>query len=84
MPVTENENMFIKFKDYAFFVPFDAAEKNAIIEGYAYVDTVSVEDQKHYARDAEMSEEEIAAITEPSVEYTFMASAVMLKDGDKE
>jgi hypothetical protein len=82
MPISEDENMFVKFKDYGFFVPFDAADKFAIIEGYAYVDTVSVADQIHYAKDAVMSEEEIAEITEPSIEYTFMASGVILRENE--
>ena len=82
MPISEDENMFVKFKDSGFFVPFDAADKFAIIEGYAYVDTVSVADQIHYAKDAVMSEEEIAEITEPSIEYTFMASGVILRENE--
>ena len=79
MPIAEEEQLFVKFKDYAFFVPMNAAERDAVIEGYAYVDTVSVEERRHYASDAGKSQEEIAEITEPSVEYTFMASGVILK-----
>lgn len=83
MPISDDESMFVKFKDYGFFVPFGAAGKTAVVEGYAYVDTVSVEEQIHYAKDAEQSEEEIAKITEPSIEYTFMASGVIIKPNEK-
>lgn len=79
MPITEDQNLFVKFKDYAFFVPMNSAERDAVIEGYAYVDTVSVEQRRHYASDAGKSEEEIMAITEPEVQYTFKASGVILK-----
>lgn len=70
---------FVKFKDYKFFVPMDAAEADAIIKGWAYKNETSVDELKHYAKDAGKSEEEIALITEPRLEYTFMADGVLLK-----
>lgn len=70
---------FVKFKDYKFFVPMDAAEADAIIKGWAYKSETSVDELKHYAKDAGKSEEEIAAITAPKTEYTFMADGVLLK-----
>jgi hypothetical protein len=79
MAINDEESIRVRFKDYAFFVPFDGGGKDAIIDGYAYIDTVSVAEQQHLADDAENSEEEIAKITEPSVEYTFMASGVIIK-----
>ena len=71
--------MFVKFRDYGFFVPKNSAEHDAIIKGWAYLDTVSVNDRIEYAKDAEASEEEIAAITEPEVKLTFMAEGVVMK-----
>lgn len=71
--------MFVKFRDYGFFVPKNSAEHDAIIKGWAYLDTVSVKDRIEYAKDAEASEEEIAAITEPEVKLTFMAEGVVMK-----
>jgi len=71
--------MFVKFRDYSFFVPKNSAEHDAIIKGWAYLDTVSVKDRIEYAKDAEASEEEIAAITEPEVKLTFMAEGVVMK-----
>lgn len=75
-PETES---FVKFKDYDFFVPKDIAESDAIVEGKAYVEEISVDDQKHYAEDAGKSAEEIAAITEPKKEFNFMADGVLIK-----
>lgn len=70
---------FVKFKDYKFFVPMDAAESDAIIKGWAYKKETSVDELKHYAKDAGKSDDEIAAITAPKTEYTFMADGVLLK-----
>ena len=70
---------FVKFKDYKFFVPMDASGTQAIIKGWAHKNETSVDELKHYAKDAKKSDEEIAAITEPRIEYTFMADGVLLK-----
>lgn len=74
----ETEAM-IKFKDYDFFVPKDIAESDAIVEGKAFKKELSVADQKHYAKDAGKSDEEIAMITEPKMIYNFEAEGVLLK-----
>lgn len=74
-----NPEMRVRFKDYGFFVPMDSDGKNTIVEGWAFKDTTSVEDLKHYAEDAGKSEEEIAAITEPEVSLAFMANGVIIK-----
>lgn len=70
---------FVRFKDYGFFVPMDSEGSEAIIKGYAKKEETSVAELKHYAKDGGKSEEEIAQITEPKVEYTFMADGVLLK-----
>lgn len=70
--------MRIKFKDYGFFVPMDITGKSVIFEGIAFKDTTSVEDLKHYAMDGGQSEEEIAAITEPEINTSFLASGVLI------
>ncbi|MBI1306058.1 MAG: DUF4920 domain-containing protein [Bacteroidetes bacterium] len=74
-----DDNLFIKFKDYGFFVPKNSAGHQAIVEGYAFVDTVSVEELRHYAQDEGQTEEEIMKISTPEVNYTFMASGVIIK-----
>lgn len=78
----ENEKeSFVKFTDYAFFVPMNAQEKEAIVKGKAYKKVVPVEELKHYAEDEGKSPEEIAAITEPKVTLAFMADGVYIKKG---
>lgn len=75
----KDKEAFVRFKDYEFFVPKDAQGSDAILKGMAYKEETSVEELKHYAQDAGKSEEEIAAITEPKMEYTFRAEGVLLK-----
>jgi hypothetical protein len=60
------------------FVPINSSGKQAVVTGYAVVETTSVEDLKHYAHDAGQSEEEIAKITEPKKELTFRATGIAL------
>lgn len=73
------ESMFVKFKDYGFFMPLDASGSTAILEGKAYKEETSVDELRHYAEDEGKSAEEIAAITEPITELKFMAHGVILK-----
>ena len=74
-----DEMMRVKFKDYGFFVPKDAAGKTAIIQGIAKKEIVSVDELKHLAEDAGKSEKEINSIKEPKEELTFVASGVIIK-----
>ncbi len=80
LQLTADQTMTIRFKDYGFFVPKDAAGKIAIVEGIAKVDTISVAELKHYAEDREVSQEEIDAITEPEISLELIAKGVILKD----
>jgi Domain of unknown function (DUF4920) len=73
------QKMRVKFKDYAFFVPKDAAGKQVIIEGVASKETIDVATQKHYAEDAKKSKEEIAKITQSKEELSFEAKGVIIK-----
>jgi hypothetical protein len=73
------ETMRVMFKDYAFFVPKDIAGKTVVFEGEVKKTTVPVEHLKHYAQDAGKSKEEIAQITEPKDELTFIADGVIVK-----
>ena len=66
----DTTEMLVRFKDYEFFVPMDATDKIAMIEGIAKVDTLSVEWQKHLKEDANASQEEIDAISEPKIMYS--------------
>ncbi|HLP93702.1 MAG TPA: DUF4920 domain-containing protein [Saprospiraceae bacterium] len=72
--------MRVTFKDYAFFMPKDLSGKRVVIDGFARVETTSVEILRHYAEDAKKSPEEIAAITEPKREVSFEAAGVLIVD----
>ena len=73
-----DENAFVKFKDYGFFVPMNAQKREAIVEGKAFVEETSVAELKHYAEDEGKSANEIAKITEPKTEYKFLAHGVLI------
>ena len=75
----DDETIMVRFKDYGFFMPLDAAGKEVIVAGKAFVKQVSVADLKHYAEDAGKSPEEIANISEPVMEFAFEANGVLLK-----
>ncbi|WP_442787654.1 DUF4920 domain-containing protein [Flavobacterium suncheonense] len=78
MDLGEEKEAFVKFKDYAFFVPMNAANQDAVISGKAFVSVESVEEQKHYAKDAGKSQAAIDSITEPKITYSFMADGVLI------
>lgn len=75
-----DQTTFVRFKDYEFFVPFEAGNHNAIVEGEAFITETSVEELQHYAKDAGKSEEEIAAITQPKRELAFLANGVLIEE----
>jgi len=80
LKLDDDKESFVRFKDYGFFVPKDIKGQEATVHGKLFVNETSVEDLKHYAMDAGKSEEEIAAITEPKVEYSFLADGVHLDE----
>ncbi|HZV69634.1 MAG TPA: DUF4920 domain-containing protein [Saprospiraceae bacterium] len=75
---TSDDALFVKFKDYAFFVPKDISGREVLVEGVAYKEETTVDELRHYAEDAGKSAEEIAKITEPVSEKKFMATGVVL------
>ena len=78
---TDEDTLMVRFKDYGFFVPKEGVEgRNAIIQGEAYYDTLTVELLQHYAQDAGKSEEEILSITEPEYNFLFEASGVIIQE----
>jgi hypothetical protein len=77
----DEKDVFVKFKDYGFFVPKSGMKgKKAIIQGLVSIDTVSVKDLKHYAEDAGKSKSEIEKITSPEIKISFLAEGVIIKD----
>jgi len=79
MQLADDKETFVKFKDYAFFVPKNADKSEAIISGKAFMDNIPVEELRHYAKDGGKSEEEIALITAPEVKYSFQANGVLIQ-----
>ncbi len=74
----DGESMRVSFKDYGFFVPLDAAGSTITMKGVATYDTISVDFLKHLAEDANATQEEIDAITEPELAITFEATGVLI------
>ena len=79
MDLGNGEMMRIKFKDYGFFVPKDAAGKTATIEGVAQKELIDIDELKHLAEDAGKTEEEIQAIDRAKEELTFVADGVIIR-----
>lgn len=73
----EDEAM-VKFKDYGFFMPKDIAGDNVIVEGVAFVEEMSVDEQRHYAEDAGKSKEEVLEITAPKRTLSVVSNGVLL------
>jgi len=76
----EGEEVMVRFKDYGFFVPKDIEGREVVLNGLAFASEMSVEDQKHYAKDAGMDQEKIDAIATPKKTYSFIADGVLLKE----
>ena len=78
LDLADDKEAFVKFKDYGFFVPKNAQDKEVVVNGKAFVSIESVDDLKHYAKDAGKSQAAIDSITEPKVTYSFMADGVLI------
>jgi hypothetical protein len=73
-----DEQAFVKFKGYSFFVPMNAQKRETVVDGKAFVEETSVAELKHYAEDEGKSADEIAKITAPKTEYKFLAHGVLI------
>ena len=81
--VSGEDTVFVKFKDYAFFVPTEGVEGyRTVMEGIAYYDTTTVAELRHFAEDAGKNEAQIALITEPEYRLQFTATGVMMEEGE--
>ncbi|UJH66775.1 DUF4920 domain-containing protein [Allomuricauda sp. SCSIO 65647] len=76
----DGNQVFVRFKDYGFFVPTDAAGKNVMANGKAFLEEMSVDEQRHYAEDAGASEDELVKITSPKRTYRFEADGVLIEN----
>jgi len=73
-----SDGLFVKFKDYGFFMPFDLAGSEVVVRGTAKKEVTSVDELRHYAMDGGATKEEAAKITEPETSYNFMADGVVV------
>jgi len=78
LDLADDKEAFVKFKDYGFFVPKNAQDKEVVVNGKAFVSIESVDVLKHYAKDAGKSQAAIDSIVEPKVTYSFMANGVLI------
>ncbi len=80
MDLEGDKEAFVRFTDYGFFVPLDAANQPTIVEGRAFLSIVTIDELKHYAKDGGKTQEEIDAITEPKITYAIQADGVLIED----
>ena len=77
----DQDTIFVKFRDYAFFVPKSGVQgKKVFMSGDIFRDTISIERLRHYAEDAKKSKKEILAITKPEYKINMIADAVAIKE----
>ncbi len=78
--LTDGRETMVRFKDYGFFMPKDIAGKNVVVDGIAFVEEMSIDDQKHYAKDAGANHEDLTKITSTKKTYAFEANGVLIKN----
>ncbi len=66
----------VTFKDYGFFVPSTIIGKTVIVEGKLEKVVMSLEDTKHYVKDAGGDP---STVTQPRTEYRIIANGVAVK-----
>ncbi|CAM3428483.1 DUF4920 domain-containing protein [Elizabethkingia occulta] len=72
----DKTKVFVKMKDYAFFLPAAIKGKTILLDGKAQLKQTSVEELKHYAEDAKKPQSEIDKITKPVTEIRLLASGI--------
>lgn len=78
------KTFMVRFKDH-FTIPLNTKiGSTAYLHGLAYMDTVQVEDLKHFALDAGKSEAEIEKITKPEYSFNFEADGILFKQVKKQ
>lgn len=79
LELQDKKEVFVKFKNYAFFVPKNAKDEEVIVNGKAFISIESVAELRHYAKDAGKSQVEIDSIVKPKTTYSFMANGLLIK-----
>ena len=80
MEIGNGKVVHITFNDEAFEVPKDIAGKTATVEGFATKEIIPVEYLKRQAKSEGKTQAEIDAITEPDIEYAFVATGVKIEN----
>mgnify|MGYP003670103671 CR=1 FL=1 len=75
----DGQQAMVRFKEYRFFMPMDIVGQEVAVNGLAFVSEMSVEDQRHYAKDAGKSAEDISKIKDSEKSFGFEADGVLLK-----
>lgn len=78
LQMPDNNKVFVKMKDYSFFVPVELIGKTVVVDAEAKVIKTSVDELKHYAEDAKKTQEEIDAIKEPKEEIRLTANGIVI------
>ncbi|MHC5114306.1 MAG: DUF4920 domain-containing protein [Planctomycetota bacterium] len=73
-----DDELFVRFQDYKFFVPMNSAGHEVVMHGTAIAQMATVEELRHYAEDAGKTPAEIAKITKPEERVTFFADSVYI------
>lgn len=71
-----DKEVFVKMKDYGFFMPMDAMGKEVLLSGEGFVETISVEELRENAKAKKKTEEEIKAINKPKENLRFTAQGI--------
>ncbi len=79
LDLEKGNEVMMKFKDKGFFITKYKAGENVIVNGNVFVEEVSVDEQRHYAKDAGKTAEEIASVTQPKKTLSFEADGVLIK-----
>ncbi len=79
LELPEEKSAFVKFKDYGFFMPLNSAKSEVIVNGKAFVSVESVDELRHYAKDAGKSQAAIDSIINPETTYSFVADGVLIQ-----
>ena len=66
-------------RQYLWTFPTNLGPTPAIVQGIASMDTLSLAQQQHFLEDADASQEEIDAITEPKPVIRFVAEGALLE-----
>jgi len=80
LPTADGQQMRVRFKDYAFFVPKDLSGHDVVVSGWAHRSTVTKADLQHYAKDAGQTDQQVAAITRDEQQLTFVADGVLVRN----